>query len=139
MAFSRAELKAIYDRTSGYCHICGKKLALTNYGAAGSRGGWEVEHSVPRAAGGTDRLNNLYASCIPCNRAKQDGSTRTARAQNGRTRAPLSREKRAGQRTTNTVVGGAAGAMLGGALFGPAGAVIGGGIGAALGRSAKVK
>lgn len=139
MAYTKAERKAIYDRTSGCCHICWKKLAFTNYGALGARGAWEIEHSMPRAAGGTDRLNNLYASCIPCNRAKQDGSTRAARAGEGRTRAPLSRGKRAEERTKNTVVGGVAGALLGGALLGPPGALIGAGIGAAIGKSVKVK
>ncbi|HZW06078.1 MAG TPA: HNH endonuclease, partial [Phycisphaerales bacterium] len=67
MAWTREQLTAIYDRTSGYCHLCGKKLALTNYAAHGHKGAWEVEHSVPRACGGSDRLNNLYAAHISCN------------------------------------------------------------------------
>ncbi len=139
MAYTDETLSAIYDRTSGYCHICGKKLAFTNYGKPGARGAWEVEHSVARANGGTDRLNNLYAACIPCNREKRDGSTRTARAHNGRTRAPLSRERRGAAKTRNALAGGAAGAILGGRFFGPAGALIGGLIGAAVGKSAKVE
>lgn len=36
-------LNAIYDRTSGYCHLCGKKLAFTNYARFGERGAWEIE------------------------------------------------------------------------------------------------
>jgi 5-methylcytosine-specific restriction endonuclease McrA len=139
MAYTDETLSAIYDRTSGYCHICGKKLAFTNYAKPGERGAWEVEHSVARAKGGTERLNNLYAACIPCNREKRDGSTRTARARNGRTRAPLSREKRAATKTRNALAGGAAGAVIGGRIFGPAGALIGGLIGAAVGKSAKVE
>lgn len=137
MAYSTDELEVIYDRTSGYCHLCRKKLAFTNYGVLGARGAWEVEHSVARANGGTDRLNNLYAACIPCNREKRDGSTRAARARNGHTRAPLSREKRAQVRTRNTVAGGAAGAAVGGMLFGPVGALIGGGIGATIGNKTR--
>jgi 5-methylcytosine-specific restriction endonuclease McrA len=139
MAYTDDTLSAIYDRTSGHCHICGKKLAFTNYAKTGKRGAWEVEHSVARANGGTGRLNNLYAACIPCNREKRDGSTRTARARNGRTRAPLSREKRATAKTRNALAGGAAGAVIGGRFFGPPGALIGGLIGAAIGKSAKVE
>lgn len=139
MPYIETKLRTIYDRTCGYCHICGKKLAFMNYGQIGARGSWEVEHSVPLAAGGTGRLNNLYASCISCNRLKRDGSTRAARAQNGRTRAPLSRRKRSEQQATNTVVGGAFGALLGGAIFGPPGALICGGIGAAVGKATRLK
>ena len=139
MAYSDEKLSAIYDRTSGYCHICGKKLAFKNYATPGARGAWEVEHSVPRADGGTDRLNNLYAACIRCNREKRDGSTRTARAHHGRTRAPLSREERVATRTRNGVIGGAAGAIIGEGMLGPAGALIGGLLGAAIGKSAKVE
>jgi len=138
MAYTDEKLSAIYDRTSGYCHICGKKLAFANYGRIGARGAWEVEHSVPRVSGGTDRLNNLYAACITCNREKRDGSTRAARGRNGLTRAPLSRSRRAQQRATNTVVGAGLGALVGGILFGPSGALIGAGIGAAAGKGAKV-
>ncbi len=138
MAYTDEMLSAVYDRTSGYCHICGKKLAFTNYAKLGKRGAWEVEHSVPRAKGGTDRLNNLYAACITCNREKRDGSTRTARALNERTRAPLSRSKRAEQRATNTALGAGLGALLGGMVLGLPGVLIGAGIGAAAGKRAKV-
>jgi hypothetical protein len=52
MAFNEAELNQIYDRTTGRCHICHKKLAFRNYGAVGVRAAWEVEHSIPQAKGG---------------------------------------------------------------------------------------
>jgi hypothetical protein len=42
------DLNAIYDRTSGYCHIFHRKLVFTNYGIVGAKGAWEVEHSGPR-------------------------------------------------------------------------------------------
>ena len=125
--------RKIYDRTRGYCHLCSKKLAFTNYGKLGARAAWEIDHSNPRANGGTDRIYNLYAACISCNRSKQHGSTRSARAQNGRTRAPLSAEKRRKAVRDNTLAGGIAG-LLGGTLLGPAGAVLGASIGAALGN-----
>jgi hypothetical protein len=36
MAFSSAQLKQIYDRASGYCHIYHKKVAFKNYGVLGA-------------------------------------------------------------------------------------------------------
>jgi 5-methylcytosine-specific restriction endonuclease McrA len=135
--YSDEQRSRIYDKTSGYCHICKKKLAFTNYGRRGARGAWEVEHSVPRAAGGSHHGNNLYASCIPCNRTKGCGTTRTARRANGRTAAPLSRKARAEKRRGNAVVGAGAGALLG-AMLGPAGIVVGGVVGALVGDAVKV-
>src|SRR6266571_4748921 len=87
-------LRAIYDRTSGYCHVCQKKLSLGNYGCFGEKGCWEIEHSNARANGGSNRISNLYAACISCNRQKSTYTTRTARRHNGTRRAPLSRQKR---------------------------------------------
>lgn len=132
MAWSHDQLEAIYDRTSGYCHLCSKKLAFSNYAAWGSRGAWEVEHSVPRACGGTDRMNNLYAACIDCNRSKQARSTRSCRAQQGRTHAPLNRTARARARTENAVAGAGLGVLIG-AAFGPVGVLVCGVVGARLG------
>lgn len=134
MAFNAAELNQIYDRTSGRCHICHKKLAFKNYGAVGARAAWEIEHSVPQAKGGTDHLNNLYPACISCNRSKGSSSTVSARAKHGKTRAPLSADKRKEARDGNTLAGGVLGAMVG-SLGGPVGALIGACLGAGLGHS----
>ena len=133
MAFTTEQLNKIYDRTSGYCHICHKKLAFKNYGALGARGAWEVEHSNPRAQGGTNRLNNLYPACIKCNRSKGASSTRSVRAKNGKSRAPLSIAKRKTAKAQNAVVGSAAGAAVG-AILGPIGAIAGALIGARIGH-----
>jgi hypothetical protein len=138
MARSKAELRRIYERTSGYCHLCHRKMSFTNYGQFGERGAWEVEHSIARANGGTDHGNNLYAACIPCNRSKCDGSTRAARALNGKTRAPLCKEKREEEQVTNAVIGIGAGAIVG-YLFGPLGAVAGAILGGIAGGSVEVK
>lgn len=135
--YSSEQLSRIYDRTSGYCHICRKKLAFTNYGRPSARGAWEVEHSVARANGGSQHGNNLYAACITCNRAKGAATTRSVRAANGRTSAPLSRKARAAKRRGHTVFGAGAGAIVGSAL-GPAGTIVGGFIGALMGNSAKI-
>jgi hypothetical protein len=127
------QLTDIYDRTSGYCHLCGKKLAFSNYASHGTKGAWEVEHSVPKACGGTDRLSNLYAACISCNRQKKATSTRACRAGNGRTRAPMGRAARRTEKLKSAVAGGGIGALLG-APFGPIGVILGTAIGSHLGH-----
>lgn len=133
MAFSYEQLNQIYDRTSGYCHICHKKLAFKNYGILGARGAWEVEHSNPRAKGGTNRLNNLFPACISCNRSKGASSTTSARAKNGKSRAPLSTEKRKSAKAENAIAGSVAGAALG-SLAGPVGVLVGAVVGAHIGH-----
>lgn len=69
-------------------------MAFTNYAMLGEKGAWEVEHSQPRAYGGSNHLNNLFAACIPCNREKGTRSSRSTRRWYGEKRVPLSREKR---------------------------------------------
>ena len=138
MSFSDQTRWRIYDRTSGYCHICGRKLCFQNYGIIHARGAWEVEHSISWARGGTDHLNNLYAACIPCNRSKGTISTRTVRAWNGRTRAPLSRNRRQEIRNRNGWTGVAVGAAIG-ARVSPGAAVVCAIVGGLIGDSIKVK
>lgn len=132
MSYSKEDLHHIYSRTSGYCHLCGKKLAFKNYGQGGARGAWEVEHSNARANGGTNRKNNLYAACIACNRSKGTSTTRSVRAKNGKTRAPLSYENRKVAKAENAFIGGVLGATVG-YVFGPFGAMFGSAIGAHIG------
>ena len=132
MRFFDDELNDIYDRTSGYCHICHKKVAFRNYGKVGRRGAWEVEHSKPRARGGSNRKNNLYPACIGCNRQKGVVPSRTARARSGKKRAPLSTGHRERAKRENAIAGGFVGSLLGGAVAGPGGAVLGGLVGAHL-------
>jgi 5-methylcytosine-specific restriction endonuclease McrA len=91
---SKKERRQIYDSTGGYCHLCHAKVSWTNYGLHGRKGAWEIDHSVARANGGTDRLNNLKPACTSCNREKQDMTTRGYRARNDVTKAPASRDVR---------------------------------------------
>jgi 5-methylcytosine-specific restriction endonuclease McrA len=135
MAYSEDRLNDIYDKTDGRCHLCGKKLAFKNYGVFRARGSWEVEHSVAKAIGGTDRLNNLYPAHISCNRSKGRRSSRSVRTLYGRTRAPLSRQKKDEVRNETAALGGLIGISLGGLVKGYPGAVLGGLIGAWLGHS----
>jgi 5-methylcytosine-specific restriction endonuclease McrA len=132
MNLSDDELEYVFDRTSGYCHVCHGKLAFCNYASLGQRGAWEIEHSNPRARGGTDRLNNLYAAHIRCNRSKGARSTRSVRRQHGHTHAPMSVEARKAARIENALAGGGLGLFVG-ALGGPAGMLLGGLIGGSFG------
>jgi hypothetical protein len=133
MGYTRAERRWIYDRTGGHCHLCGHKLSFTNYGRHGERGAWEVEHSNPRSNGGTNRLSNLYAAHVTCNRAKGTRSTRSAR---GGGPAPESRDSRRRGEAAK------AGAVIGGLLglpFGPWGVAAGAAIGGMVGHDARPK
>ncbi len=79
MSFDEEVLSSIFDKNEGYCYHCSKKLVRNKYGNLHSRGGWEVDHSIPTSKGGTDHLNNLLPSCIPCNRTKGNLTTRQYR------------------------------------------------------------
>ncbi len=133
MTHSQKQLRAIYDRTTGYCHICHKKLAFKNYGIIGSKGEWEIEHSNPQAKGGTNRLNNLYPACIQCNRSKGKKSNKVVRVQHGVTRAPLSKQKRKKAKIGNAIINGIFGGAAVGSICGPVGAILEGLFGAKLG------
>ncbi len=125
MKLTKEQLDQIYRKTSGYCHLCHSKLSQKNHGQHGMRGAWHVEHSVPRAKGGTDHLNNLKPACISCNFDKGTQATRTARGRNGKTRAPLSAEKRKQAKNENMLLGILGGGLAGLAVGGPIGATIG--------------
>lgn len=131
--FDRSELRDIYDRTRGKCHICCKKLAFRNYGISGAIGAWHVEHSIPVAKGGTNHRNNLYAAHIRCNIEKATVTARTARRWNGRNKVPLNRATYEKEKTDNTILGGALGIGIGVLLGGPPGALLVGLLGATLG------
>ena len=134
-AYDVERRREIYKKTNGRCHLCGWRIALRNYGVEGARGAWEVDHSVPRAEGGTDRLNNLFPAHISCNRSKQDASSRSERRENGRTRAPMSAKAEMRARLKRAAGGALAGAALGARFGGPVGlwlGLVGGIVGYAL-------
>jgi len=135
MPYSKPQLDAIYRQTSGYCHLCGKKVARNNHGKLGRRGAWHVDHSRPVSRGGRNYMNNLRAACIVCNLDKSNQTTRTARRRNGITRAPMNPEQRRKAKSANGVAGAIAGGLAGAAFAGPFGALVGGVAGACIGSS----
>lgn len=138
MAYDATTLRAIHDSTGGDCHLCHKSVAFANYGRRGGRGAWEVDHSVPRAHGGTDRISNLKPAHISCNRSKQANATRAIRARHGKSRAPLSADARAIKRDRSELV---AGVFFGsiGSFWGPVGVLIGGLVGLIVGSNQLVE
>lgn len=132
MAYDVEQFERFFGKTNERCHICRSQLSFNNYGKTDARRAWEVEHSVPRAKGGTDHLNNLYAACVTCNRSKGSSMTISARAKNGYECAPFSKSMKMG----NALIGGVVGTLaiflvpphlrVAGAVFGAVvGAVIG--------------
>lgn len=139
MVYTEERRRSIFNRTHGNCHICHGRLAFSNYGAQNAIGtAWEVEHSVPKALGGTERLNNLYAAHVTCNRQKGTMPTRSMRAQYGVTRAPHSKAKKDQMRDENMLGAGGAGMVIGGLLGGPPGALIGAALFGTAGRSVRI-
>ena len=54
---SKAERAAILAKTAGSCHVCG--------GPAGD--GWQADHVIPHAKGGTSLADNFLPACRTCN------------------------------------------------------------------------
>ena len=64
------EAVEIWDRDDGHCYWCRDRIDLA--------AGFEIDHYMPVALGGTDDLWNLVISCRPCNRTKVDLHPRVA-------------------------------------------------------------
>lgn len=112
MAYDNETLVNIFRKTDGHCHLCGKKLRLFMYNGYPDVAAWEVEHSLPKAKGGTDHFNNLFPAHIECNRERGIRHTKIIRKWFGRSSAPLSKAKKDQNRTDNTLGGVAAGAAI---------------------------
>ncbi len=112
MAYDTETLKSIFDKTDGKCHICHKRICFKNYGLNGTRGAWHVDHSVPRAKGGSEHMNNYLPAHIACNLAKGTLSSRAVRQQHGVTRAPLSPARKRQVRSRNAAIGAGIGTLL---------------------------
>ena len=71
--FSLDELRIIFKRSKGRCHLCQKRWKLSGHG----RTGWHVDHEIPNAGGGceTEEIENFRVACARCNLKKGCGYT----------------------------------------------------------------
>lgn len=129
MKLKLEKLVKVFTKTDGNCHICHGDLNFDFYGNAYGKDSWEIEHSKPRAKGGTDHLNNLFPAHVTCNRKKGVSPNRTIRSKYGTTRAPYSKAKKQSIKIQNTKKGFLIGSGIGLATTGPVGGVVGGTIG----------
>jgi len=58
-SFTKSDRKAIFDKTLGHCHICGKKPSY-----------WVADHIKPHASGGEHAVHNYMPACPECNRLR---------------------------------------------------------------------
>ena len=59
--YTPRERKMIYNKAEGRCQLCGCKITYDEM---------TLDHIVPLAMGGEDSLENLQATCEPCNSHK---------------------------------------------------------------------
>lgn len=59
-------VRALVTRSRGQCRYCGKAVGRDQI---------TIDHIVPTASGGLDRLDNLVLACARCNREKGRGVT----------------------------------------------------------------
>ncbi|WP_353736778.1 HNH endonuclease signature motif containing protein [Aquamicrobium sp.] len=58
---------AVWQKTYGSCSYCGEPTNPFNRTAAN---GFQIDHMIPRAHGGSDDIDNLVPSCRRCNNSK---------------------------------------------------------------------
>jgi 5-methylcytosine-specific restriction endonuclease McrA len=61
-----------YDKDLWRYDVRGKPIKCSEYGNTDSKNGWEIDHIVPVAKGGTDDLSNLQPLQWEVNREKGD-------------------------------------------------------------------
>lgn len=58
------------------CPLCGRIMLYqaheSNADQSRGRGGWNIDHIIPKSKGGNDNENNLQASHIKCNQKKSN-------------------------------------------------------------------
>lgn len=69
MRYTDEELAHHYCKHDGLCHLCWGEIRFNAYGKP-TGDGWQVDHIVPRAHGGSDHPRNLAAAHSVCNNYK---------------------------------------------------------------------
>lgn len=59
----------IFCKRDGKCHLCAGKIRFENYGQYTATG-WQIDHVVPKARGGSDHPDNLEPAHSDCNNYK---------------------------------------------------------------------
>lgn len=75
MGYSDDDLLEILTRSNWQCSLCHKTTGgfrLDTYNSV-----WHVDHTIPKAAGGSSKRGNLRAAHIRCNQVKSDSSLGT--------------------------------------------------------------
>ncbi len=70
---------------------CGAWICWSHYGNRDSQYGWEIDHIVPVASGGSDHISNLRPLHWANNAAKADGTATCVVTSNGTTNVRLRR------------------------------------------------
>jgi hypothetical protein len=72
MNLKKEEIETLYKTQREKCFICGRHVDFSSED-------WQVDHIIPRAAGGKDDLNNLAVVHRICNQKKSDSNLHVAR------------------------------------------------------------
>ncbi len=70
--------REVFKKTDGKCFYCGCVLpADTEYldeqgKVFMSSRNWHVDHGTPVSRGGSNKMDNLFPSCVACNQEKSD-------------------------------------------------------------------
>lgn len=126
MGWSDERLVDTFCKRDGLCHLCAGEIRFEDYGRY-SATGWQIDHVVPKARGGSDHPRNLEPAHSLCNAYK---GIRPAAVVRRELMAPPAPHVGNGGAV---LLGGAGGAVLGAALDSKnptRGAVIGGLLGA---------
>lgn len=68
--YSFSQLARIYNKTNGHCYYCGVELIIPEINSIKTPNAFCVDHFLPVADGGTNRIDNLVPSCRQCNLSK---------------------------------------------------------------------
>jgi len=83
MDYTEHQLRTIFEKTGGTCHLCqgkkGPKLNFSKYNNAAATDGWEVEQSGLKDGEGSANPDNRWPAHIKCNRRKEGKKTRRVR------------------------------------------------------------